>query len=877
VVPSRQRARAVQLAHAAAQTAHGKRVWASADVLAVGAWQRREAERAALIHAAESPRLLTAAEEWWLWRQCVREATSGLALLDVGALAESLQRSRELVANYALRVAGGACESESGLLAGCERAFVARCRTLHAASAAALFALLPRAGKDAPRALWRGFDTLAPRFAAFAVTAMATAAAEPPAQPTVLRAHDAEEECEQIAAWCAERLQRAPDARLLVMAPGGEGRRERLAALIRQSLDPRSVLAEPADAWVGIEGGLPLARAGMIAQALTLLAFLAGEELELEPLSACLRAPYWTSPSAATRAHLSILPRERGLIALAMRDLLGVLQLAPRALLPAARAFAAQLTHAATTLTAGGASAQVWSVRFAEALRAAGWPGAAAAHTAGQQTLLRWHELLEEFGGMSGTAGMLTPAEALALLDELATHSLNRPADEDVSVTLSGVLADPIVRYDGIWVAGLDADSFPLPPQPDAFIPLREQLEAGVPAASVAARLAQARALLAAWHSSTPDLVLSSPARRGDLELLPSPLLGASAPQRRPTVAWLPARLRREGELESLSDAHGVAWPAAEPLPRGTRSVDLQNQCPFRAYAELRLGSVRPEAPEPGVPPQRRGELLHAALQYLWARLGDSRTLADLSQRALDELIERSVTLALADTLARPISRPASRRGRRRGAEGQLDMFAPVPAALARECRRATRLIRRLCELERRRPPFHVEGTERESRLALAGATMRLRIDRVDRFEGGGRAILDYKSGRRVSGDWYGERPTHPQLLAYACALGADVAALATVTVSAREVRFDGIARAAQLLPEVRAARSAAASEEAGWRERQDAWRDIVARLIGAFLAGEATVDPKPGACAHCHVIDICRIGERASGAEAVTTAGEDE
>ena len=43
VVPSRQRARAVQLTHAAAQTAQGKRVWVSADVLAVGAlgWELR--------------------------------------------------------------------------------------------------------------------------------------------------------------------------------------------------------------------------------------------------------------------------------------------------------------------------------------------------------------------------------------------------------------------------------------------------------------------------------------------------------------------------------------------------------------------------------------------------------------------------------------------------------------------------------------------------------------------------------------------------------------------------------------------------------------------------------------------------------------------
>ena len=116
--------------------------------------------------------------------------------------------------------------------------------------------------------------------------------------------------------------------------------------------------------------------------------------------------------------------------------------------------------------------------------------------------------------------------------------------------------------------------------------------------------------------------------------------------------------------------------------------------------------------------------------------------------------------------------------------------------AAVRECRRAARLIRQLCELERGRTPFRVAGTELAAELTLGGGSVQLRIDRVDALAGGGRAVLDYKSGRRVAGDWQGERPTHPQLLAYASALGDDVLALATVCVNARQVRFDGVARA---------------------------------------------------------------------------------
>src|SRR5207248_2118262 len=186
---------------------------------------------------------------------------------------------------------------------------------------------------------------------------------------------------------------------------------------------------------------------------------------------------------------------------------------------------------------------------------------------------------------------------------------------------------------------------------------------------------------------------------------------------------------------------------------------------------------------------------------------------------------------------AQALAGPASRRRRQRAsADTQLDLFVEMPPALARECRRAARLILRLCERERDRSPFSVHTLESDAELTLAGASLRMRIDRVDALAGGGRAILDYKSGRRVSADWYGERPTHPQLLAYSEALGEEVVALATVSVNAREVRFDGIARSPGLLPAVRAVRAAGATD--AWAEQQRAWRAILTGLIRGCLRG---------------------------------------
>ncbi len=868
----------MRLAHAAAALEAGKRAWASADVHSSAVWLRREAERCAAAAASEWPRLLTSAEEWFLWRQYAAAAARRFALLNGGALAESLQRSSELAAHYGIALKAGAPDSETTLLCEAQQAFDERCRSLRAASVGSLLPRIAAAGAGGGRALLlRGFDTLSPRLRSIAAARQPRAAqqeqeAHARSIAKVLRAADAQEELERIAAWCRQKVLAQPDTRLLVILPGAPGARERLATLIRQALDPRSVLggATPADTPVGIEGGQPLAQLPMITHALRTLEWLAGAEGDFESFSRWLRAPHWSGPPAAARARLDLKLRERALPSLRLRELLGGLQLTAPELQAAARELTSQLANAAAALGEGSCSPRAWSERIAAALAAAGWPGARAAQSAGQQTLMRWHELLQEFGELSGSVGSVARAEALGLVRELAARSAFRPADADPTVTLSPALADPVVQYDGIWVAGLHAEVFPRPVQPDPFLPLPVQVAAGIPAACAAGRLAQARALLAAWQRGADELVLSTPLYSEDLQLLPSPLLAGAAlePPAQP-LRWLPARLHRAGLTESLIDATGRPWSAARPLPRGTKSLDLQNQCPFRAYAELRLGSTRRESLEPGIAPNRRGELLHAALQKLWEQLRDSRSLAALSDTALEALIARSVEQA-----AQALARAAGRRRRQRAfSETQLDMFVEMAPALARECRRAARLIRRLCECERERAPFSVQALESDAELTLAGARLRMRIDRVDALASGGRAILDYKSGRRVSADWYGERPAHPQLLAYSEALGEEVVALATVSVNAREVRFEGLARSPRLLPAVKAVRPAGAAD--AWAEQRRAWRAILTGLIRGFLAGEAAVDPRPGACDYCHVIDICRISERAGGVDPPGGSGE--
>ena len=804
------------------------------------------------------PRLLSPAEQWLLWRQCTAEVTAGFDLVNRASLAESLQRASDLAADLHidLRAIREPTGTEVGLLAAVHRAVMERCQALGAAPSSLALSSLPCPGDERP-VVFAGFLAPSPR-----VRALAGLRAQhgfetsyPPTNdfaalpPRVVRPADEREELEQIAEWCQQRLTGQADARLLILVPGSAGRRERLAALIRNAVDARSSLSRAAagPSVLALEGGQPLARSPMIAHALAALALLAGEGLQVDSLLEWLRAPWWVEPGPAARAALDLWLREGRRLRLDLASLSAELRRAPAPIAAPAAIAMARLEQAAACLQASSGTPREWSERFRAALQVLGWPGAGTRGSAEQQTLVRFHELLDELGQLSAAARAMTLAVAVQWLTELAARTPYRPADDDAAVTVSPAYVDPVVRYDGVWVAGLAAESFPQPVAPDPFLPLQAQVAAGWPAATAAGRLAEARALLASWRAAAGELVLSAPARAEDIELLPSPLLEewrAAQPSAKPrSPIWLPARLHRPGLLAEWRDDVGVAWDSQRPLPSGTRSLELQNQCPFRAYSELRLGSLELGVPEPGIAPDVRGELLHAALQKLWERLGDSRALAALSPEALAE----SIAACVADAAAALDAARAS---------------AVARPALQRECRRTARLIAKLLEIERVRAPFRVRHTEYATRLRLGGQELRLRIDRLDELASGGLAILDYKSGGRVSPDWYGNRPSHPQLLAYLAAVGEEVVAMATVNVTAREVRFDGVAASAELLPKVAGVKAAERQSRDAWGSRVQEWLQLVERLAVGFAAGQATVDPKPGACDYCHVASVCRVGD---------------
>jgi probable DNA repair protein len=698
---------------------------------------------------------------------------------------------------------------------------------------------LPTAPQDTLRRL--GAQTI-PAIPATAPVAIATA-------------QDDEHELDLIASWCRAELERDPRRRLLIVDAKLRQRRGLYERLLSQTLAPSEWLApaaRTASTVFSIEGGRPLSEFPLIAHALLTLRLMTGR-LRFDEIVRWLRMPFLDGSDLMAGAEVEAILRSGRKLEFSAEELAAFLERSPGGAGPAA--LGAKLRLAVAILAGNRRTPADWSPRLLSALRQLGWHGARALRSDEQQTVNRWHALLDEYSALGPWLSQATAGDAVATLADLAGERNFDAASVEAPVTLTESHDDPAVRYDGIWVAGLDAAQWPAAPRPDVFIPLRLQVAAEVPWASAAAQTAAARQALASWRASTDKLVCSWARLEGDAHRSPSPLL-AHLRDRVEYATGSPAvplaLALHKPALETFVDERGTPVDTRRPVAGGVKSLTLQSECGFRAYSELRLAAEPLETPAPGLDRRERGMLLHKALELVWIKLEGHFELIATDAQVLRPTIADSVAAAVVFVF----------RG-----------YVPVELrpAVEREKFRLEQLILKLLELERTRAPFMIEQLEARREVSIAGGSFELRIDRIDRLEGGGFAILDYKSGEPRALRWQGEAVRDPQLLAYLQAeRGRSVLALANVSLANGRAKFTGKSSHKGLLPGISGLpgmnpnKVPAEQIAAAWQAETDRWLDGVETLAAAYIAGQAPVQPAPDVCRNCHLTTLCRRVELA-------------
>ncbi len=856
-----------RFADAAAATS---KVWPAPDILPWGVWLQRMWDEASFL-ATDAPLLLDARQAARVWQGIID--ADDLALLQSGGSARLAQEAWSLMQDWRLSPPFDPLESNDDVLhfQRWAQRFEATCQHEGWLDEARLPAQLLKAlaaGRIQPpaRIILLGFEDWRPQHRALldalslrgaSIDILPLFAAADVTQAQRLALPDAASEDEAAARWVRALLDAHPDRRIAIIAPDLQDRRASLSRLLDAQLAPRILLpggGEDPRPW-NLSLGTPLRDQGMVRAAFHIFE-LGDARLDLDTLGQALRSPFIAGfeQEADARALLDLRLRTRGERRVSREY---ARRRAAEGDCPAMGRLLARL-QARRQEQPSRQSPAGWASALRDELKLAGWPGDASLSSAAFQLRQAWLDTLKSMARLELVQPGMTRSEALAQLRGMASDTLFQPeAITDAPVQVLGPLEAIGLRFDAVWLLGMHSDQWPPDARPNPFLPMRLQARLGLPHASPARELDYLRRVSARLLELAPEVIVSHPRQAGGQELEPSPLF-AQLPwlDGMPAQSELPMPMQwgNTALMDTVMDAVAPALDEGVMAPGGARVLELQSACPFRAFVELRLKAQPLEEPDLGPDARVRGTVLHALLERVWGALDDQDALEAMDDDAIASLVTRHA-IAVVDDEARQ----------------HLSLWPERLKAL--EVERLSALALDWLAVERERPPFTVEARELQKGIEIGGLRLGVKLDRVDRLEGGGRMIIDYKTGRASVRDWHGERPAAPQLPLYAL-MSEDARAIAFAQVRAGEMALKGVLDHGEGWEALKGMQPA----EPSWPEVLAGYRSALERLARDFRAGHAAVDPRDrSVCTHCPLGMVCRIHEQAGLEYALEEVKDDE
>jgi len=851
-----------------AQAAAGRQVWPSPDILPWSAWLRRHYDYLLDVGRTEVD-LLSPAQERLLWQSTIERRSGATDLLRPAAAAQSAFNAYALCADwqldrFPLETLGGE-DTRTFLL--WRRAFEDELQQRGLLSAAGLLPLIQSAFADGvlavpQRLVHSGFDALSPAQQALftllkerGCTIIEHNAQGAPGRRQRVEAADGEAEIRLAAAWTQRQLHQDPQRRIGIVSPQIAQQRRDLERIFSEVLCPHTyLLLDDRPRPFNISLGAPLADCPLVAHALLALELLHGEQ-PLHQIGQLLRSPFIGGHAAEWegRALLDAVLREDGIAQIGARRLRSRqahLDPADPRRCPDLLHRLEQFAELQRALPARD-TPNAWAGHLQRLLGVLGWPGERALDSREYQQHQRLQRLFSEFAELGKVRPQMRQSEALAQLRALAKETVFQAESPDTPVQILGPLEAAGMDFDALWLLGMHDQVWPPTPRPEPLLPSGLQRELGMPHASAARELAFAAALTERLAHSAAELIASHAHSEADREQRVSPLLLdwplVDAAQLVPTTPGLRDVCTTVQRLEPMPDAAAGAPPGE--LRGGAALLAAQASCPFQAVARYRLSARPLEEPSFAADGALLGSLVHELLQRVWQTLRDSEALAARDEAALQALVEPLAEATLQDL------------GRRRP-----DLFTPRFRALERA--RLTRLVIEWLAVERARgQPFAVSALERDRAIDVAGLRLTTRADRVDRLADGSLAIIDYKTGRRVSHDgWFDERLSEPQLPLYCLHGDGEVGAalLARVRHDDRGCRFVGLSRSEDVAPGVGTPQQH--DESLDWPGMLAHWRRALHALGQEIASGRADPTPSAQACEYCPLGALCRVQEMLEG-----------
>ena len=824
ITASRRLARVLKSEYDKQQIALGREAWRSPNIRYLDDWL------SSIVNSTPDklPTILNAHASSVIWERCLK-AQTGDQLLNIGGLVRQARQCWQRLHDWQVslrELSDSARSQDEQLFAAAARKFRAALEDnnwLDAAQLTGRVAELVGKGTVAvpDRIFHAGFDRLVPAIESL-FTVLADAAYQVLAAPSndsgaevsVSVLKDAQAELRAAGAWARDELARKPGAAIGIISSSLDRDAAASERLIREGVAPGWQYGDAE--WrtaVNTSYGRRLSEYPAIAIALLLLQW-AHRDLSFADISLLMRTQFLASQETAGRTKLELTLRR-----------LPDQAWSPSAIVHLFGSRAADAAHWLEAVRAlssfrqgvdGKTGPAEWADNIDGLLARLGWPGSKTLDSDEFQLLNRWRELLNDLARLSIVWPKMTFAEASSRLAALANETIYQPESRAGAVQLLGPLEAAGMRFDSLWISGLEADSWPPAAHPLTLISRQLQRQYSMPDATPDDTLAYSRRVLSRLLCSADRVRLSWPRSNGESENSVSPLIAAHAAADQDMAedpGWHALDLIGSIGIDSSADDPVPPVAKDEVVAGGAYTIQRQVTEPFAAFAHGRLGVSELDAVATGLSPMMRGSLIHNALQSLLSETPSQNEIRHWSDADARERIRNAVDASLKKYAWR--ADPVLRR------------------ILALERDRLCDLFTRFIEEELARPSFQIDSVEYEIEYQRFGIQLSLRVDRIDRLPDGSVLIADYKTGRPKNFLNRKGQPHDLQLVVYACALNGRIGGLVLINIDSRSIIYSGTGR------DVPWDRQRADQ----WPDRLAGWQESVAAAMRQIAKGDVRIN----------------------------------
>ncbi len=491
-----------------------------------------------------------------------------------------------------------------------------------------------------------------------------------------------------------------------------------------------------------------------------------------------------------------------------------------------------------------------------------------------RQAYHSWVSIVHSLAELGFVASVCRIETALAKLVRRVGEESVQPRALRTPVQVGEYLSMAGQTFTHLWMLGMNEKSLPGSPHPNPFLPISVQKAHAIPHSSTQFLAEQVHRRYLQMVSGAEHIVQSfalmdgnTPCQRSILLDRPQPFDGNEWEDLSSHRDYLSVISEHYARCTRLNDWRAPPVNTDSQTSGGARLLKNQSNCPFRAFAVHRLHLQELPALEIGVTRLARGLMMHQTMEKLYRDFTTPEALEKLSNSGGLSDIIRKIVRQVVDEYNGSLTRSLSRK--------IIDVEAAILSQLAKlvveefDMKRTAEKIRDNREnstweyYDLSHSSYQIWDVEYQTEISLAGMTLGLKIDRIEKWHDEFR-LIDYKTGMCDIKDANGHRPRDPQLAVYAVAMHKQGFKIADVGYI--QLKDGGWYQSSQEKWHRRLSKSRRESSNAlPIRYQLDgrfdvSWLTELESLAANFAAGEALADPLHGACEYCNVTPVCRI-----------------